>query len=56
VQVAIGCRMAPPESLAQVRVPSGDPITRESVLTSGYLLVEARSPLPEPTRKRLRRQ
>lgn len=30
---------------AQVRFPSGAPTTGESALTSGYLLVEARSPL-----------
>ena len=41
---------------AQVRflsgVLSGVPTTTETALTSGYLLVEARSPLPEPTRRR----
>jgi hypothetical protein len=31
---------------AQNRVLSGAPTTGETALTSGYLLVEARSPLP----------
>jgi hypothetical protein len=30
--------------------PSGAPIAGESALTSGYLLVEARSPLPSAPR------
>jgi hypothetical protein len=37
---------------AQAEVVSGAPTTTESALTSGYLLVEARSPLPGPTRRR----
>jgi hypothetical protein len=37
---------------AQAEVVSGAPTTTETALTSGYLLVEARSPLPEPTRRR----
>jgi len=41
---------------AQAEVVSGAPTTTETPLTSGYLLVEARSPLPEPTRRRPERQ
>jgi hypothetical protein len=37
---------------AQAEVVSGAPTTGESALISGYLLVEARSPLPGPTRRR----
>jgi hypothetical protein len=40
------------ECRAQVRVLSGAPTTTETPLTSGYLLVEARSRLPGPTRRR----
>jgi hypothetical protein len=40
------------EAGAQVRVLSGAPTTTETALTSGYLLVETRSPLPEPARRR----
>jgi hypothetical protein len=37
---------------AQAEVVSGAPTTTETALTSGYLLVETRSPLPEPARRR----
>lgn len=37
---------------AQAEVVSGAPTTGERALTSGYLLVETRSPLPGPTRRR----
>jgi len=43
-------------SRAQAEVVSGAPDTTESALTSGYLLVEARSPLPGPVRRRPERQ
>jgi hypothetical protein len=36
----------------RVGAPSGAPTTGESPLTSGYLLVETRSPLAGPTRRR----
>jgi hypothetical protein len=39
------------ECRAQVRVLSGAPETMESTLISGYLLVEARSPLPATVRR-----
>ena len=41
---------------AQAEVVSRGPKTKETALTSGYLLVEARSPLPGPTRRRPERQ
>jgi hypothetical protein len=50
------CRPRFLECRAQVRVLSGAPTTTETALTSGYLLVETRSPLPEPTRRRRERQ
>jgi len=37
---------------APTSAPSGAPTTEESALTSGYLLVEALSPLPGPARRR----
>jgi hypothetical protein len=41
---------------AQAEVVSGAPTTTETALTSGYLLVETRSPLPGPIRRRPRRE
>ena len=56
---ALGAVLLRPRSQAnraQAEVVSGAPTTTETALTSGYLLVEARSPLPEPARRRRERQ